>query len=103
MPPFRMVLCVALDRRQRRLRRVLGTLGLWGFAVSLFAAEPAKPAAPVPNSNAACLECHSDPQLAMKQDGRKLALFVDEKIAAQSAHRSLDCTDCHEKFDGDST
>ncbi len=64
------------------------------------AAAPDKPA---PNSTASCLECHSDPALSLKRAGRKLSLFVDEKITAKSAHGSLDCTDCHEGFDGDSS
>ena len=79
-------------------------LGFSGRALT--GAEPAaaaKPATPAPNSSASCLECHSDHDLSMKQAGRKVSLFVDEKVAAKSAHRSLDCTDCHEKFDGEST
>lgn len=69
------------------------------------AAEPAKPAEakPAPNSSASCLECHSDETLSMKKGGKKLMLFVDEKVVAKSAHRSLECIDCHEKFDGDSS
>ena len=70
-------------------------------------AEPtpaAKPvAAPAPNSSAACLECHSDETLSMKKAGLKVSLFIDGKIAAKSVHHSLDCIDCHEKFDGDSS
>lgn len=69
---------------------------------ALRAAEPAKPAAPAPNSTASCLECHSDHDLTMTKAGRKVSLFVDDKLTAKSAHASLDCTDCHEKFDGDS-
>ena len=69
------------------------------IAAQGFAADPPKP--PAPNSTAACLECHSDETLTMKKAGKKLPLFVDEKVTAKSAHRSLDCTDCHEKFDGD--
>jgi len=75
--------------------------GLAGGALS--AAEPAKPAAPAPNSNAACLECHSDNELAMRKAGKKVSLFVDDKVTAKSAHKSLDCVDCHEKFDGEAT
>lgn len=60
-------------------------------------------ATPAPNSDAACLECHSDPDLSMKKAGRKLSLFIDEKIVTRSAHRSLNCIDCHEDFDGDAT
>ncbi|MDO8543976.1 MAG: cytochrome b/b6 domain-containing protein [Opitutaceae bacterium] len=67
------------------------------------AAAAAAPPAPKPNSNAACMECHSDAELSMRKDGRKLSLFVDEKVAGASAHRSLDCIDCHEGFDGESS
>ncbi len=70
---------------------------------ALLAAESAKPAAPAPNSTAACLECHADHTLTMTKAGRKVALFVDQATAEKSAHRSLECIDCHEKFDGDSS
>ena len=66
------------------------------------AAAPAAPATPAPNSNAACLECHSDETLSMRKAGQKLSLYVDDKVTARSAHRSLDCIDCHENFDGES-
>jgi len=39
----------------------------------------------------------------MKKAGQKLLLFIDEKVTAKSAHRSLECIDCHEKFDGESS
>lgn len=39
----------------------------------------------------------------MRKAGQKVSLFVDGKAAAKSVHQSLDCTDCHEKFDSDST
>jgi cytochrome b subunit of formate dehydrogenase len=39
----------------------------------------------------------------MKKGGVKLKLFIDDKIGARSAHRSLDCIDCHENFDGEAT
>jgi formate dehydrogenase gamma subunit len=37
----------------------------------------------------------------MSKAGQTLSLFVDENAAAASVHRSLDCIDCHEDFDGD--
>ncbi len=78
--------------------------GLLGALASINAAETAKSApAPAPNSDASCLECHSDDTLMMKQAGKKISLFVDEKIGAKSAHSSLACIDCHEKFDGDAS
>ncbi len=68
------------------------------------AAEPSSAAKPpAQNSNAACLECHSDETLSMKKAGLKVSLFIDGKITGKSVHRSLDCIDCHEKFDGDSS
>lgn len=66
------------------------------------AAAAAEPAEPPPNSNASCLECHSDPKLSMRKAGKKFPLFVEEKTLTDSAHRSLDCIDCHEDFDGES-
>jgi cytochrome b subunit of formate dehydrogenase len=59
--------------------------------------------APKPNSTAACMECHSDPELFLRRDGKKRSLFLDEKIHAASAHKSLECIDCHEEFDGEKT
>lgn len=92
----------------------IGALQLAAFALlasaGLRAAEPAAKAAgaepaaaPKPNSTAACLECHSDNTLTMKKGDKKLSLFVDEKVASASAHKSLECVDCHEKYDGDAT
>ena len=92
----------------RRTRSLLPSLALVAwlgfFGSALTGAEPAAAAAtPAPNSSASCLECHSDNALSMKKAGRKVSLFVDEKTVAKSAHHSLDCTDCHEKFDGESS
>ncbi len=83
------------------LRVLLAFLG--GGALALGADAPPKPPTPPPNSDASCLECHSDPDLTMRKGGVKLSLFVDGKIGAKSAHRTLDCIDCHEKFDGEAT
>ncbi len=71
-----------------------------GGAAAVTATEPAEPA---PNSNASCMECHSDPKLSMRKAGKKFPLFVEETVLTTSAHRSLDCIDCHEDFDGEST
>jgi len=82
---------------------ILVVLGVGGSG-RLGADEAAKPAAaPAANSSASCLECHSDETLTMKRLGRKVSLYVDEKIGAKSVHSSLECIDCHEGFDGDST
>ncbi len=75
---------------------------LGGFWLAAGGAEPpTAPSVPAPNSNASCLECHRDKDLSTRKDGQKLSLFVDEKALAQSIHHSLDCTDCHDKFDGE--
>lgn len=88
----------------RRIGTVVAGLMLaWGSAASGADETKATPPAPPPNSDAACLECHSDTDLTMKKDGRKLSLFVDPKIGAKSAHRSLNCVDCHENYDGDAS
>jgi cytochrome b subunit of formate dehydrogenase len=76
-------------------------------AASLLAAgrlpgEPEASKKPAPNGSAACLDCHSDPKLTMKKAGRVVALFADERVLAGSAHRTLECTDCHEGFDAES-
>ncbi len=108
MPTRRLVLLV---QRRFPLDRLIRSQCRWHIALTLAAgfalagsagAQPAKPSAPVLNSTAACLECHGDATLATKKDGKKVSLFVDPKIGAKSAHRSLECIDCHEKFDGDS-
>src|SRR4051794_29428667 len=91
-------------RESSRIRIPLLAWIVFSTAVAHAQVTPAeKPAAPAPNSTAACLECHSDRDLSMRKSGAKVSLFVDEKTVPQSAHRSLDCVDCHEKFDGDST
>jgi cytochrome b subunit of formate dehydrogenase len=95
--------CHFLNRRPSLGHRVWGSLFSLVLVVPALGAEAAKPAAPAANSTAACLECHSDTTLSTKKGGQKVSLFFDEKSAAKSVHRSLDCTDCHEKFDGDST
>jgi formate dehydrogenase gamma subunit len=56
---------------------------------------------PAPNSSAACLECHSDPKLTLKRAGRLVSLLVDKATLDRSAHRSLECTDCHDGFDAE--
>lgn len=83
-------------------RAVLRRPWLWLAALAL--CSPAAAAGtPAPNSTASCLECHSDEALTMKRSGKKIPLFVDEKLTAQSAHRTLDCTDCHENYDGENS
>jgi formate dehydrogenase gamma subunit len=96
------ILCRLGGTVRRTLSGGIFVLAGLAAAVSLRAAEP--PAgAPKPASSASCLECHSDATLTMKRDGQKVSLFVDEKTLPQSAHKSLECVDCHEKFDGDAS
>ncbi len=64
-------------------------------------APPRQP--PEAQFDAACMECHSDTDLSMKKAGKKLSLFVDEKVVNSSAHRTLNCIDCHEDFDGEAS
>ena len=92
-------------RAGRLLWLLFVATGWWGALSGRAADAAAKPAAPAPapNSDASCLECHSDTELSIKKDGKKISLFIDEKIPARSAHRSLNCIDCHEKFDGEAT
>ncbi|MEI6465496.1 MAG: cytochrome c3 family protein [Verrucomicrobiota bacterium] len=80
--------------------------------IALTVARGAEPAAPVPkaavaevkpNATASCLECHTDPDLFVRRGGKKISLFIDEKVPARSAHKSLECVDCHEGLDGEKT
>ncbi|MEX2043890.1 MAG: cytochrome b/b6 domain-containing protein [Opitutus sp.] len=82
---------------------------VWLAAVLLSLAAGPLPAAdepaiqePAQNSNASCLECHSDTGLSMRKAGQDLSLFIDQATAEASVHSSLDCIDCHDGFDGDS-
>ena len=56
---------------------------------------PALPAA----DKAACLECHSDKTLTTERRGRTVSLFVDERLFSASAHKGLECVECHEDAD----
>ena len=81
----------------------LGAVGLAAGSLRAVEGKPAPAAAPAPNSRAACLECHRDEKLQTKKAGRMVPLFVNEASFAKSVHRTLDCTDCHEGFDGESS
>ncbi len=86
---------------RRWLVAVFGLVAAAAFAAEGTPAADAKKSEPAPPTSASCLECHSDQTLSMQKNGRKVSLFVDEKAIPQSAHKSLECVDCHEKFDGD--
>ncbi len=46
--------------------------------------------------NETCLGCHDDKDLTKDlPDGKKVSLFVDEKIRQSSVHAKLNCADCH--------
>jgi cytochrome b subunit of formate dehydrogenase len=81
----------------------LGAVGLAAGSLRAVEGKPAPAAAPALNSHAACLECHRDEKLQTKKAGRMVPLFVNEASFAKSVHRTLDCTDCHEGFDGESS
>ncbi len=88
-----------------RVRTVLG----WVAVLAIVAGAQVRAAEPAPAAEAAkpaiksatCLECHSDATLTMDRDGRKVSLFVDEKVHAASVHKSLECVDCHENFESE--
>ena len=83
-----------------RVLPILGALLASSLRGEEATADKAKPAA---SPSASCLECHDDPKLSFKRDGRTVSLFVQAKTIAQSAHQSLECIDCHEKFDGEAS
>jgi hypothetical protein len=62
--------------------------------VPVVLAQRAKPAAPAPPDNAACLACHDDPAL-VSESGQKVG--VDVKKFGSSVHGALDiaCVECH--------
>jgi formate dehydrogenase gamma subunit len=91
----------ALPRRGI-VARVFIVLGCLAFRTALAADAPVeKTGGSVARTAAACLECHRDEKLKMKKAGRIVSLFADQALLAKSAHRSLDCIDCHEGFDAE--
>jgi len=101
-PKSRMPPVSLLFPRPRRVGLLLGCSGLLLGTAALRGTPAPAPAAPAANSSASCLECHSDPTLKMKRAGRVVPLAVDRATLARSAHAALDCTDCHDSFNGDS-
>jgi uncharacterized protein with PIN domain len=47
-----------------------------------------------------CLDCHSDRTLTGVRGGKSVAVFVDGKRFAASAHGSLSCVACHADLEG---
>lgn len=42
-----------------------------------------------------CLDCHGDPGLSTERDGQMISLHVDINVFSKSAHKALECTNCH--------
>jgi cytochrome b subunit of formate dehydrogenase len=66
----------------------LALAGLGGTAL----AQGAPEGKPIDASSEKCLSCHDDPEMK-DDDGKSLAVSGDH--FARSAHRKLECTDCH--------
>jgi hypothetical protein len=46
--------------------------------------------------NSDCLECHGEESLNKTgTDGKKVSVFVDQKLFNLSVHNTLSCVDCH--------
>ena len=69
----------------------LALAGLGGPAVAQKQSAPE--AKPIDASSAKCLSCHDDPEMK-SDDGKSLAVSADH--FGRSAHRKLECADCHE-------
>jgi predicted CXXCH cytochrome family protein len=65
--------------------------GLPAPVLAQAAAAAAAAVAPAPNEN--CLGCHNDPNVKAV-DGKSVAVLSDD--FAHSAHRKLDCAECHD-------
>ncbi len=54
-----------------------------------------------PEENAACLECHGDPEQETDLESEEvLSLYVDREKVAKSVHADVDCTECHTDLKG---
>lgn len=42
-----------------------------------------------------CMECHKNPNLSMKKDGKIVSLFVNKDHLVNSAHKESSCIKCH--------
>jgi hypothetical protein len=52
-------------------------------------------------SNKDCLDCHDDPGFKSTIKGRTVSLHLNQNVFSGSVHGSLDCIDCHTKYDAD--
>ncbi|HWA85191.1 MAG TPA: cytochrome b/b6 domain-containing protein [Opitutus sp.] len=88
----------ASGRKTIVLARAGGRLMAGGL---LFILAAARASAGEGGSSASCLRCHADQQrMAKESTGPGPSLFVDGKTLGDSAHGTLECTDCHENLDG---
>lgn len=81
---------------QRAATAVRAMVAAFGLALLAGVAGPAwaqgSKTAEAPALKAACLKCHDDAKLK-SADGKPMAVLADE--FSRSAHRKLDCADCH--------
>lgn len=99
MSPFRITgISSGQPRRSRALAGLVAALALSLFGLVAHAAAPAKDT--LSNEDKACLECHSNPELAKTLgNGEKLSLFIAPKGFAASVHNSGGCEGCHSDVD----
>ena len=75
---------------------------IMAWPARVIAAESASPAKQDLIPNDKCLECHSDKELTKDlADGKKVSLFVDEKIRQSSVHAKTNCAACHADLTAD--
>jgi cytochrome b subunit of formate dehydrogenase len=75
---------------------LLGVFWLLACPVAAVAAEPEATAKAELIPNDKCLECHGDKDLTKDlPDGKKLSMFVDEKVRQASVHGKTQCAECH--------
>lgn len=46
-----------------------------------------------------CMECHGEPDIEMKRNGKKVSLHVKKFELARSAHSKVKCSQCHAGYD----
>lgn len=42
-----------------------------------------------------CLSCHEDSELSYEKNGKKISLYINEKLYKKSVHEGNECEDCH--------
>ena len=55
----------------------------------------------VAQSNEDCLLCHDDPGFKAAIKGKTVSLHLNQKVFSGSVHGTLDCIDCHTKYDAE--